>query len=84
MYRTATPASIPSGSGCSCGNGNGLGCSCKGLGQTATDSDISTIGGDFGSFLSDLFTNSDGSLNLPAVGFAALAAYLLFFNKKRR
>lgn len=74
MYRLTNPA--PSGMGCAGASGCGCGGKCPGIGQAS----ISNVGTDFTALLSDVFMNSDGSVNLTAVGFAAVAVFLIAKN----
>ena len=52
------------------------GCGCAGMGQAT----LSNVGTDVWNALTDVFTNADGSLNLPAVGFAGFGAILIYVN----
>ena len=67
---TATP-----GMGCGCAGVQG--CGCAGMGQASS---LSQVGSDFTTLLSDIFENSDGSLNWTAVAFAGVAGVLIFAN----
>ncbi len=60
----------------------GVGCACdNGLGQTAS---VSNVPSDITTLLSDLYVNSDGSMNWTAIALTAGVGYLLFFSGKRR
>lgn len=61
-----------SGMGCT---GCGCGGNCRGV-----SGDITNAPSDLSTLLSDVFTNMDGSLNWTAVGFAVVAAGLIWAN----
>ena len=68
MYRVLTPA----GMGCGCGPN----CNC-GVGQAQS---LSQVGSDFTTLLGDVYLNSDGSVNVLAVGLTAVVGILVFRN----
>lgn len=75
-WRSVSKARLKAaGVGCACGCGDQ--CGGGGMGQAAS---LSQIGTDAGSLISDVFQNSDGSVNWTVVAFAGAAAALVFVN----
>lgn len=85
MYKVVTPIGMGRARGLGCGCGCGGSCSQQqipGVGQVVASPTYSfaNLGTDVSNLASDLFLNSDGSLNWTAVGFAGVAAALIFVN----
>jgi hypothetical protein len=90
--------SVRCGLGCGCGCGGGCSQQIPGVGQvvattapatTVPTYSVSNLGTDASTLLSDLYLNSDGSLNYVAVGLTVVVGALVFVNwgnttKRRR
>jgi hypothetical protein len=77
------------GCGCGCGGGCGQQQQMPGVGQvvattapatTVPTYSVSNLGTDASTLLSDLYLNSDGSLNYVAVGLTVVVGALVFVN----